>query len=185
VPELGETGKTLGFEGPSPDLGISFLDGQIIMAKIRKIIIGSDHAGFEYKNKIVKILHSKNIEVEDVGNYTNESSDYPDAGIKVGEAVSSGKVDWGILVCGSGIGMSIVANKFPGVRAALVSDTEMAKLSRLHNNSNVLIFGERVLDSQKISPILSAWLETDFEGGRHQRRLDKIKELEKHLYLKG
>jgi RpiB/LacA/LacB family sugar-phosphate isomerase len=152
------------------------------MVKAKKIIIGSDHAGFEFKREIIELLKTKSFEVEDVGNHTKESSDYPDAGIKVGEAVSSGNVERGILICGSGIGMSIVANKFPGVRAALVADVETARLSRLHNNSNVLIFGERHLDPQKISAILSTWLETEFEGGRHQRRLDKIEALEKQLY---
>ena len=155
------------------------------MVKIKKIIIGSDHAGFAFKREIVDLLKARAIEVEDVGNHTGESSDYPDAGIKVGEAVSSGKVERGILICGSGIGMSIVANKFPGVRAALVADIETAQLSRLHNNSNVLIFGERLLDPKKIATILSTWLETEFEGGRHQRRLDKIEALEKQLYKRG
>jgi ribose 5-phosphate isomerase B len=155
------------------------------MDKIKKISIGSDHAGFELKREIVELLKARSIEVEDVGNHTKESSDYPDAGIKVGEAVSSGKVERGILICGSGIGMSIVANKFPGVRAALVADVKTAQLSRLHNNSNILIFGERLMDPQKISTILSTCLETEFEGGRHQRRLDKIEALEKELYKKG
>jgi ribose 5-phosphate isomerase B len=154
------------------------------MVKGIKMIIGSDHAGYDFKREIVDLLKAKGIEFEDVGNHTKESSDYPDAGIKVGEAISSGKAERGILICGSGIGMSIVANKFPGVRAALVADVEAARLSRLHNNANVLIFGERFLDPQKISAILLVWLETEFEGGRHQRRLDKIEALEKELYKK-
>jgi len=154
------------------------------MQKIEKIVIGSDHAGFEFKNEIIRILKEKKLPVEDLGTFTRESSDYPDAGIKVGEAVSSKKADRGILVCGSGIGMSIVANKFPGVRAALVSSDEAAGLSRRHNDANVLILGERILDPGKLSAILSIWLETEFEGGRHQRRIDKIDALERSLYKK-
>ncbi|MBI3594866.1 MAG: ribose 5-phosphate isomerase B [Nitrospirae bacterium] len=153
------------------------------MANITKIIIGSDHAGFEFKKEIVGLLQAKKIAFEDIGNHTKDSSDYPDTAILVGEAVSAGRAERGILICGSGVGMSIVANKFPGVRAALVTDVETARLSRLHNNSNVLILGERVLEPQKIPAILSVWLDAEFEGGRHQRRLEKIEALEKQLYL--
>jgi ribose 5-phosphate isomerase B len=152
------------------------------MSSLSKIAVGSDHAGFEFKKIVIDLLKSRNIVVEDTGTYSRESSDYPDSGIRVGEAVSSGMADRGILICGSGIGMSIVANKFPGVRAALVCDTDTASLSRRHNDSNILIFGERVLDRHKIPEILTAWLDTPFEGGRHQRRLDKIDALEKRLF---
>ncbi len=153
-------------------------------AKKVSIMIGSDHGGFEYKKEIIGLLKEKQIDIEDVGNFTKESSDYPDLAVKVAQAVSDGKADKGILVCGSGIGMSIVANKFPGVRAALVHNVETAKLSRLHNNANILILGERVSDPRILPEILNVWLETDFEGGRHQRRLDKIEALEKQLYNK-
>ncbi|MBI1822251.1 MAG: ribose 5-phosphate isomerase B [Nitrospirae bacterium] len=150
--------------------------------KISKVIIGSDHAGFDFKQSVINQLKDQKVEVEDVGTRSKESCDYPDPAMKVAEAVSEGKADRGVLICGSGIGMSIVANKFPGVRAALVHDVETAKLSRRHNNANVLILGERVLNPQRIPEILSAWLDTEFEGGRHQRRLDKIEALEKKLY---
>ncbi|MHB8483133.1 MAG: ribose 5-phosphate isomerase B [Nitrospiria bacterium] len=147
-----------------------------------KVIVGSDHAGFDFKKKIIDQLKAQTIAVEDVGTYSKESCDYPDPAIKVAEAVSEGKAERGVLICGSGIGMSIVANRFPGVRAALVQDVETARLSRLHNNANVLILGERVLNPQQVPEILSVWFETGFEGGRHQRRLDKIEALEKKLY---
>ena len=150
--------------------------------KISKAIIGSDHAGFDFKKKVIDQLKDLKIEVEDIGTHSKEPCDYPDPAIKVAEAVSEGKAERGVLICGSGIGMSIVANRFPGVRAALVQDVETARLSRLHNNANVLILGERVLNPQRIPEILSVWFETGFEGGRHQRRLDKIESLEKKLY---
>ncbi len=150
--------------------------------KISRVIIGSDHAGFDFKQSAINQLKDQKIEVEDVGTHSKEPCDYPDPAMKVAEAVSEGKADRGVLICGSGIGMSIVANKFPGIRAALVHDAETAKLSRRHNDANVLILGERVLDPRRIPEILSAWLETEFEGGRHQRRLDKIKSLEKKLF---
>lgn len=152
------------------------------MLKFSRIIIGSDHAGFETKTRIIDVLREKGIKAEDAGAHSKESSDYPDFGMIVGEAVSSGNFERGVLICGSGVGMSIVANKFPGVRAALVGNVETAKISRLHNNSNILVIGERTLDPKKASDILMAWLEAEFEGGRHQRRLDKIEALEKKLY---
>ena len=150
-----------------------------------KISVGSDHAGFEFKRRILEILghlNDKKYDPEDAGTFNNDASDYPDAAIKVAGSVSEGKADRGVLVCGSGIGMSMVANKFPGVRAALVTDLETAKLSRLHNDANVLILGERVLAPGLLPEILKIWFETAFEGGRHQRRLDKISELENKLF---
>ncbi len=143
--------------------------------------IASDHAGVDLKEKIIKLLDGMSIKVDDLGTDNKDPVDYPDYGIRVAEAVSDGKAGRGILVCGTGIGMSIVANKFPGVRAALCYDTFTAKISRLHNDSNVLVLGERVLDYKLALDIVKIWLKTDFEGGRHTRRIEKINEIEKRL----
>jgi ribose 5-phosphate isomerase B len=144
-----------------------------------KLAIGADHGGVELKQEIVKFLQSvKNIEVSDYGTSTRDSVDYPDYGRTVSEAVSQGTVDRGILICGTGIGMSIVANRFPRVRAALCHDNFTARMSRLHNDANVLVMGERVIGRGVALDIVKAWLETEFEGSRHQRRLDKIREIE-------
>ena len=145
------------------------------------IAIGSDHAGFHLKEYLKGILNSKSLEVFDAGCFSGESVDYPDFGIAVAEKVATGVADKGILICGSGIGMSIVANKFPGIRAALCFDEEMARMSRRHNDSNILVLAGRWLDDDKAGRILDAWLETSFEGGRHGRRLGKITELEEKL----
>jgi ribose 5-phosphate isomerase B len=143
-----------------------------------KIAIGSDHAGFEEKEKIKKLLDGMGIEYTDFGTTSTDSVDYPDFGAKVGEAVSDGKVDQGIVVCGSGIGIAIAANKIDGVRAAQAWNEETARLAREHNNANVLSIGARVLPEGEISKIVKAWLNAKFEGGRHQRRVDKISQLE-------
>ena len=145
------------------------------------ILIGSDHGGFDLKEKIKKFLIGEKVEFEDIGTKINESVDYPDYGIKVARAVSEGKAERGILVCGTGIGMSIVTNKFAKIRATLCSDTYSAKMSREHNDSNILILGGRIIEDEKALEIVKIWLETPFEGGRHKRRLDKIDELEKKL----
>lgn len=147
------------------------------------IAIGSDHGGFDLKEKIKNFLIERKIEVEDIGTITRESVDYPDYGIKVSKLVSEGGVERGILVCGTGIGMSIVANKFPKVRAALCHDSYSARMSREHNDSNVLILGGRVIGEELALEIVKIWLETSFSGGRHKRRLEKIEEIEKE-YLK-
>lgn len=144
-----------------------------------KIAIGSDHAGFEIKEKIKEQLKSMDFEVEDFGTSATDSVDYPDFGAAVGKAVSSGKADDGIVVCGSGIGICIAANKIDGVRAAQAWNEETAKLSRQHNNANVLSIGARVIPENEIPKIVNAWFEAKFEGGRHQGRLDKISGLEK------
>ena len=146
-----------------------------------KIAIGCDHAGVALKNKIVPVLEELDIEWEDYGTRDEESVDYPDYGEKVSEAISKGKIERGILICGTGIGMSIVANKFPGVRAALCSEDYSAKMSRLHNDANVLVLPGRIIDAKTAQDIVKAWFKTSFEGGRHQRRLDKIKAIESHL----
>lgn len=139
-----------------------------------KIAIGSDHAGFTLKEGVKKFLSQKDIEIEDIGTHSTDQVDYPDFGIEVARRVSSGSAAKGILVCGSGVGMSIVANRFPNVRAALSLDRETAVMSRKHNDSNILVLAGRRSDMETAESIVSAWLETEFEGGRHQRRLDKI-----------
>ena len=143
-----------------------------------RIAIGCDHAGVALKNEITPILEELNIELVDYGTKDEESVDYPDFGEKVSMAVSKEDVDRGILICGTGIGMSIVANKFPNVRAALCSEDYSAKMSRLHNNSNLLVLPGRMIDADTAKDIVKMWFQTDFEGGRHQRRLDKIKAIE-------
>lgn len=143
-----------------------------------KLAIGADHGGFILKKEIVDFLSKiGNIEVSDYGTSGPESVDYPDYGRKVSEAVSNGAVDRGILICGTGIGMSIVANRYPKVRAALCHDNFTARMSRLHNDANVLVMGERVIGRGVALDIVKAWLETEFEGSRHARRLQKIEEL--------
>ncbi|MBC8413465.1 MAG: ribose 5-phosphate isomerase B [Nitrospira sp.] len=146
-----------------------------------KVVIGCDHAGLEMKNAIIPVLEDLNIEWEDYGTKTADSVDYPDFGEKVSEAVSNGSSDRGILVCGSGIGMSIVANKFPGVRAALVSEIYSAEMSRQHNDANLLVLPGRIIEPADAKEIVIKWFNTEFEGGRHQMRLDKIKEIEMRL----
>lgn len=146
-----------------------------------KIIIGSDHAGFPLKESLKPFLEGSGLIVSDVGTFSDQAADYPDFGKKVAEAVSTGLYKRGIAICGSGIGMSIVANRFPGVRAALCLDAETARLARLHNDANILVLAGRKTDPKIAEDIVKTWLETDFEGGRHQRRLDKITELKKNL----
>jgi len=141
---------------------------------IVKIIIGSDHAGFDLKEALKSAIDG----VTDIGTDSTDSVDYPDFGARVARAVSSGAFDRGILVCGSGVGMSIVANKIPGIRAALCTDTETARLSRMHNDANVLVLAGRRTDPKEAVAIATVWLDTPFEGGRHARRLDKIRNIE-------
>ncbi len=148
-----------------------------------KIALGSDHGGFETKQALAEEVRARGHEVVDYGVNGNESVDYPDYGAEVAGAVSRGDVDCGVLVCGTGIGMSIVANKFPGVRAALVTDEFMARMAAEHNNANVLVLGGRTSGPEGALTLLRAWLDTPFEGGRHQRRLDKIALIENNLRL--
>ncbi len=143
-----------------------------------KIAIGSDHAGFRLKEIVKNFLKTRNIEVEDFGTYTEESVDYPDYAFKVGEAVARKDFDFGILICGSGIGMSIAANKVKGVRAALCNDLYTAHVSREHNNANILCMGGRVIGEEVAKEIVSVWLNAKFEGGRHERRVNKITDYE-------
>lgn len=139
-----------------------------------KVVIGSDHGGFHYKESIIDYLKARNIEFFDVGTYTRESCDYPEIAKAVSKKVASGEFNRGILVCGTGIGMSIAANKVKGIRAALCGDTYSARVSRAHNNSNVLCLGERVIGEHLALDIVDIWLKTGFEGGRHKRRVDMI-----------
>ena len=146
-----------------------------------KIGIGNDHAAVELKNIISEHLKERGCEVVNFGTDTSESFDYPIAGYKVGKAVANGDVDLGILICGTGIGISMAANKVKGIRAACCSDCFSAKYTRLHNNANVLCFGGRVVGAGLACMMVDAFLETGFEGGRHQRRVDKILALEENF----
>jgi ribose 5-phosphate isomerase B len=138
------------------------------------IAVGADHAGFEYKEKIKILLGGMKVAFRDYGTESTASVDYPDFAHKVAEAVGSGEAEFGILVCGTGIGMSIVANKHAGVRASNVESVEAARLARQHNNANVLALGARLTSWELSQEIIKTFLGTAFEGGRHQRRVDKI-----------
>lgn len=142
------------------------------------IAIGSDHGGFELKNQIIEYLRQKNIEVKDFGTYSKDSVDYPDCAKPVCQAVLNSECENGILICGTGIGISIAANKFKGIRAALCSDAFGAKMSKAHNNANILCLGGRVLSKETAFTIVDAWLSTEFEGGRHINRINKIHQIE-------
>jgi ribose 5-phosphate isomerase B len=151
------------------------------------IVVGSDHGGAKLKTFLLELLRAKGLEVYDCGTRDHEPVDYPDFGREVSLRVSKGDAERGVLVCTSGIGMSIVANKYPGVRAALVQDLDGARSSREHNNSNILVLGGAKTDNALAKQILEIWLETPFAGGRHQRRVDKISALERELgtHLEG
>ncbi|HBE72981.1 MAG TPA: ribose 5-phosphate isomerase B [candidate division Zixibacteria bacterium] len=143
-----------------------------------KVAIGSDHRGFLLKEQIKSAFTPQNIEFTDFGAKSRESCDYPDFAFPVAEAVAQGRAEKGILICGSGNGMLIAANKVKGVRAAAALSPEMARLSRLHNDANVLAIPADYVEPQLVSKIVKVWLETPFEGGRHLRRLEKISEYE-------
>jgi len=143
------------------------------------IIIGCDHAAYPLKEKIKAHLIEKNIDVEDAGTDSEISVDYSDVGAKVASQVSAGKYDRGILLCGTGLGMSMVANKFPHVRAALCNDLFSAIMSRRHNDANILVMGGRVIGEALAGEIVNAWLETPFEGGRHQERIYNFESFER------
>jgi ribose 5-phosphate isomerase B len=142
------------------------------------ISIASDHGGFSLKVDIVSFLNELGYEVKDMGPENQKSVDYPDYGIRIAQVVTQNTGSRGILICGTGIGMSIVVNRFPGVRGTLCSDLYTAKLCREHNDSNILIMGGRVVGHGLAREIVSVWLNTPFDGGRHQKRLDKINELD-------
>lgn len=141
-----------------------------------KIAIGNDHAAVEYKNRLAKHLESKGIEVVNVGTDTNDSCDYPVFAKKVGNLVASKEADLGILICGTGIGMSIAANKIKGIRASVCTDLVMAEFTRRHNDSNVLCMGARIIAYEMAEMIADKYIETEYEGGRHQKRIDMIEE---------
>jgi RpiB/LacA/LacB family sugar-phosphate isomerase len=147
------------------------------------IAMGCDHGGVELKDFLADCLRSKGLEVDDCGTHGRESVDYPDYAREVSRRVASGEVDRGVLICTSGIGMSIVANKFPGVRAALVHDVDAARSSREHNNANVLVLSGAKTENALALEIIETWLATPFAGGRHQRRIDKITQTELGLGL--
>jgi len=149
-----------------------------------KIALGSDHAGFPLKEKIKEFLEKEGYEVIDLGTNSPNSTHYPIFAKAVAQSVISGEAQRGILICGTGIGMSITANKFPGIRAALCTNEYMARMSRLHNDSNVLCLGERVLGVELALSIVKVWLETPFEGGRHLKRVELISGLENELCRK-
>jgi ribose 5-phosphate isomerase B len=144
------------------------------MASTERIPIAADHAGFEMKEKLVNLLRKLGYEPDDLGARTADPSDYPDYAHPVAHAISSGKAKRGVLLCGSGIGMDIVANRHPHVRAALAWNSEIAQLSRKHNDSNILVLPSRFMSEEEAERSLRTWLETDFEGGRHERRVEKI-----------
>ena len=142
------------------------------------IAIGCDHGGIELKGHIINYLESKGIEVKDYGTYTEDSVDYPDCAAPVCKAVHSGEAENGILICGTGIGISIAANKYKGIRAALCSDVYSAKMSKQHNNAQIICLGGRVTGRELAFMIVDTWLETEFEGGRHEARVAKIHSVE-------
>jgi len=145
-----------------------------------KIAVASDHAGFTLKEAIKVWLKDEGYDPIDFGTNGTESVDYPDFGFAAARAVAGGDCDRGIIVCGSGIGMSMVANKVPGIRAALCTNVKMAEMSRAHNNANILVLGERIIIETTALEMAEVWLNTSFEGGRHQRRIEKISNYESH-----
>lgn len=138
------------------------------------IAIGSDHAGYEMKSKIIKQLEEWGVAYRDFGTHNEERTDYPIYAEKVAKAVTSGECEKGILICGTGVGISIAANKIDGIRAVVCSEPYSAKLSREHNDTNILAFGSRVIGEELAKMIVKIWLETDYEGGRHQKRVEQI-----------
>ncbi|MFH1856190.1 MAG: ribose 5-phosphate isomerase B [Candidatus Omnitrophota bacterium] len=145
------------------------------------IAIGADHGGFELKEKVKEYLNKKGHKVKDYGTHSTESCDYPKIGFEVAKAVSDKKVSRGILVCKTGIGEAIVANKVPGARAAVCPNITCARFSRQHNDVNVLVFGSLFVKEAEAKKILDVWLETKFEGGRHKRRVNQIREIERKI----
>lgn len=144
-----------------------------------KVAIGSDHAGFRLKQFLTRTLTEMDITYDDLGTFDEQSVDYPDYGRKVASAVASGAYDKGVLVCGTGLGMCITANKVAGVRAVTVHDVFSARMSRAHNDANVLTMGERIVGEGIAADVLKTWLTTEFEGGRHAKRVDKMMEIER------
>ncbi|MBX3432706.1 MAG: ribose 5-phosphate isomerase B [Pirellulales bacterium] len=146
-----------------------------------RVSIGSDHRGFHLKEQIAAFLRQNGHEVEDEGPRSTESADYPDFARLVARKVSDGKVERGVLICGTGIGMAIAANKYPNVRAATCTDEVTAEISRRHNDLNVLCLSADMLSPRTVERMIDVWMSTPFEGGRHQRRVDKISDLEREI----
>ena len=144
-----------------------------------KVAIGCDHGGIVLKDAVISTLTDLGAEVVDFGTMTNDSVDYPEYGLKVAEAVAEGKCDLGVVMCGTGIGISISANKVPGVRCALVTNEFMATATKNHNNANMIALGGRVISPEEAKAIVKAWYSAEYEGGRHQRRLDMISDIER------
>src|SRR6476660_606717 len=144
----------------------------------KRIAIGADHAGFEEKEKIKATLDELGVEYVDMGTNSADSVDYPDDAKKAAEAVSTGEFEQGLLVCGSGTGMAIAANKVKGVRAAVAWSPDIARLARQHNNANVLSLPARFMNENDAASVVKAWFDADFEGGRHEKRVEKITEIE-------
>jgi ribose 5-phosphate isomerase B len=140
----------------------------------RKILLAADHGGFSLKQHLALFLRGKHVEIVDLGTHSPDSVDYPDFGQAAAKAILDGKAECGIVICGTGIGISITANRFKGIRCALCSDVETAKMARLHNNANLLALGGRVLDPAVAEAIIEVFLTTEFEGGRHENRIVKI-----------
>jgi ribose 5-phosphate isomerase B len=147
-----------------------------------QIGLACDHGGFELKEELRAFLKSLGVKLIDMGTFNEDSVDYPDLGALVAEKVSRGELERGILICGTGIGMSMVANKFPRIRAALANDLYSSRCSREHNDANILIIGGRIVGKELAKEIVKVWLETPFAGGRHKRRLEKIEALEKEKF---
>ena len=145
-----------------------------------KLAIGNDHAAYEMKLEIKQYLESKGHEVIDFGTHSTDSCNYPEYGEAVGRAVAKNEVEGGVLICGTGIGISISANKVKGVRAAVCSEPVSAALTKKHNNANVIAFGARIVGIEMAKAIVDAWLEAEYEGGRHQKRIDMMMEIENH-----
>lgn len=143
-----------------------------------KLAIGCDHVALDLKKEIIEYVESLGHEIEDLGPFTDERTDYPIYGQKVAKAVANKEYDRGILICGTGVGISIAANKVKGIRAVCCSEPYSAKLSREHNDSNILAFGARVIGSELAKMIVKEWLDAEYEGGRHQRRIDMLAEIE-------
>ena len=151
----------------------------------KKLAIGNDHTAVEMKNEIMAYLEEKGYEVVNVGTDSPERFNYPVSGYKVAKMVASGEVDGGILICGTGVGISLAANKVKGIRAVVCSESYSARLSRMHNNTNIVAFGARVIGVETAKDIVDAWLGAEYEGGRHQVRVDMLAEIEETQALKA
>ena len=150
-----------------------------------KLAIGNDHVAVDMKNEILEHLRARGVEVVDVGTQNRDRFDYPISGYKVAKMVAAGEVDGGVLICGTGVGISLAANKVKGIRACVCSDPYTAKLSKMHNNTNIIAFGARVIGPETAKMIVDEWLDAEFQGGRHQTRVDMIMEIEASQHLQA